>query len=308
MQNVASNSQEEMSYDLYFYKKKNSSLTEESFADYLTKNLNFNNSENSRQWSYENPETAVYFWIDWSESNTEDEDIQLFDKFDDFTNLNFTFGINFFRPQFFGLEIFPIIEKIIKDNDLWVLNPQDEEDPDHPRKFNPGYLKNQWIQHNNKVTIGQFNELDIEYYPLDKSNYMWWFLLNRDDLQNKLTEDIFVAGYFMIKSKDDGKLYTGCVWPEHIPIVLPPVDYVIIKKTIKTLFKTKEESGLVSYQTIMDTFGEYFESFENEIPDLKVLRQKNADLISKDFNKLTVRPVKDFGVGVSFDKFVNVRP
>lgn len=137
---------------------------------------------------------------------------------------------------------------------------------------------------------------------------MWWFLLNRDDLQNKLTEDIFVAGYFMIKSKEDGKLYTGCVWPEHIPIVWPPVDYVIIKKTKKMFFKTKEESGLVSYKIIMDKFGEYFESFEDDIPDLKVLRQNNANLISKEFNKLPIVQVKDFGVGVCFDRFVNVRP
>ena len=223
-------------------------------------------------------------------------------------NLNFTFGINFFRPRFFGLEVFPIIEKIIADNDLWILNPQDEKDPDNPQKFAPGYLQEQWIQHNDKVTIGQFKELDIDYYPLDKSNYMWRFLLNREEIQNKLTEDIFVAGYFMIKSREDGQLYTGCVWPEHIPIVLPPVDFVIIKKTIKTLFKTKEESGLVSYQTIIDKFGNYFETFENEIPKLKVLRQKNADIIAKEFNKLEVIPVKDFGTGVGFDKFVNVRP
>lgn len=297
-----------MSYDLYLYKQKNGNLTEESFADYLTKNFKHNISDNPNQWIYQNPETAVCFWFDWNEPNTEEEDIQLFDKFENFTNLNFNFGINFFRAQFFGLETFPILEKIIEDNDLWILNPQDEEDPNQPRKFNSSYLKDQWVLHNDRVTIEQFNELNFEYYPLDKSNYMWWFLLNRDDLQNKLSEDIFVAGYFMIKSKKDGKLYTGCVWPEHIPIVLPPVDYVIIKKTKKILFKTKEESGLVSYQTIMDKFEKYFESFENEIPNLKVLRQKNADLISKEFNKLTVKPVKDFGVGVSFDRFVNVRP
>jgi hypothetical protein len=127
-----------MSYDLHFYKRKSDTLSEESFANYLTTNLQFNNSETSRQWSYENPETAVYFWIDWSDPNTDEVEIEQFDKFENFTNLNFTFGINFLRPQFFGLEIFPIIEKIIEDNDLWVLNPQDPDDPDNPRNFNQG--------------------------------------------------------------------------------------------------------------------------------------------------------------------------
>lgn len=299
-----------MSYDLYLYKAKSSNLTEESFADYLTKNLKFNNSEHPNQWMYENPETAVYFWIDRNEPNTDDEEMQLFDNFEEYVNLNFTFGINFFRPQFFGFEVFPIIEKIIEDNDLYVLNPQDEDDPDNPRKFKPGYFREQWVRQNNNVSFKQFNELSIEYYPPEKSNYMWWFLYNREDIQNNLAEDIFVAGYFMLKSNEDGELYTGCVWPEHIPVVLPPVDFIIIKKTIKSLFKTKEETGLVPYQTIMDKFGKYFEPFENEVGilDLMVLRQKNADLISKEFNKLEVTPVEGFGTGVSFDCFVNIRP
>jgi hypothetical protein len=64
---------------------------------------------------------------------------------------------------------------------------------------------------------------------------------------------------------------------------------------------------LVSYKIIMEKFGDYFESFENEIPNLEVLRPKNAKLISKEFNQLTLTPVKDFGVGVSFDKFVNFK-
>jgi hypothetical protein len=91
--------------------------------------------------------------------------------------------------------------------------------------------------HNQNLTIQQFNELGIEFYPLDKSNYLWWFSFNRQELQNRLTDDIFVAGYSMIKSNEDGRLYTLCVWPEHIPILLPPVDYVIINKKIKTLLK-----------------------------------------------------------------------
>lgn len=297
-----------MSYDLYLYKHKNSSLTEDSFADYLTKNLKHNISDNSNQWIYQNPETGVCFWFDWNEPNIEKEDIQLFDKFDDFKNLNFNFGINFFRAHFFGLETFPILEKFLEENDLWVLNPQDDKNSDFPIKFESGYLKNQWIKHNEQVTIKHFNEMNFEYYPLDKSNYMWEYLLKRENLQNNLIEDIFVAGYFMLKSIIDGKLYTGCVWPEHIPIVLPPVDYVIIKKTKKILFKTKEESGLVSYKIIMDKLGKYFEPFENDIPDLKVLRKNNANLISTEFNKLPIVQVKDFGVGVCFDRFVNVRP
>lgn len=124
-----------MSFDLYFYKRKDNQLTEQQVAAYLDDNILHNNSEHPRQWSYENPATGVYFLIDWNEPDDTPENIEIFDSFHDHTYLNFSFSINFFRPRFFGLEIFPIIEAFINDLDLYVLNPQDETDPDHPRKF-----------------------------------------------------------------------------------------------------------------------------------------------------------------------------
>jgi hypothetical protein len=124
-----------------------------------------------------------------------------------------------------------------------------------------------------------------------------------------LTEDIFVPGYFVLKSREDGQLYTACVWPQHIPIILPPVDYLIIQKKYKKLFKKVEESGLVAYDTIIKQFGDQFEEFEYEVPRLKLIRQANADTIEKQFNSLKLgEPVNEFGNGVAFDSFVNVRP
>lgn len=298
-----------MSFDLYFYKKKDSQLTEEQVAEYLTNNLAHNQSGHPKQWDYENPATGVYFLIDWSEPEEEPEGIELFDSFQDFTYLNFSCSINFFRPVFFGLEIFPLIEKMIADLDLYVLDPQDEVDPDNPAKFSSGYLQEQWVRHNNHLSLSHFEELNLEYLPLDKSNYLWRYLTNREELQNSLTEDIYVPGYFILKSNEDGILYTACVWPQHIPIILPPVDYLIVQKVYKRLFKEVKESGLIAYNTIMDQLGHKFEAFEYEIPDLKVIRQANADSIKKEFNALELgKSINDFGNGVALGSFVNVRP
>jgi hypothetical protein len=298
-----------MSFDLFFYKRKDSQLTEEQIAEYLTSNLSHNASEHPRQWNYENPSTGVYFLIDWNEPEDEPERIEIFDNFQEFKYLNFSFGINFFRPRFFGLEIFPIIEKLVSDLDLYVLDSQDETDPDNPRKFPVGYFQEQWIRHNDGLTLDQFKELNFEYLPLEKSNYLWWFQIHREELQNNLTEDIFVPGYFVLKNKDDGELYTACVWPKHIPIILPPVDYLIVQREYKNLFKKVEESGLVSYDIIIKQFGDKFEDFEYEVPNLKVIRQENADRIEKQFNSLKLgKTIKEFGNGVAFDGFVNVRP
>lgn len=298
-----------MSFDLYFYKRKESQQTEEQLAEYLTHNLPHNISDHPRQWNYENPATGVYFLIDWNEPEDETKRIEIFDNFQDFKYLNFSFSINFFRPRFFGLEIFPIIEKFIKDLDLYVLDSQDETDPDNPRKFPVGYFQEQWIRHNDRVTLDQFKELKFEYLPVDKSNYLWWFQTHRETLQNNLTEDIFVPGYFVLKSKEDEELYTACVWPQHIPIILPPVDFLIVQKEYKKLFKKVEESGLVSYDEIINQFSDQFEDFEYDVPNLKVIRQANSDKIEKQFNSLKLgKTVSEFGQGVAFDSFVNVRP
>ena len=298
-----------MSFDLYFYKKKVNRLTEEQVAEYLSNNLGHNVSEHPKQWHYENPDTGVYFLIDWNEPEDEAERIEIFDNFKDYKYLNFSFSINFFRPRFFGLEIFPIIEKFVKDLDLYVLDSQDETDPDNPRKFPMGYFQEQWIRHNDRVTIDQFNKLKFEYLPVDKSNYLWWYQTHKEALENSLVENIFVPRYYILKSNDDGQLYTACVWPNHIPIILPPVDYLIIYKKNKKLFKTVEEDGLVSYNTIVNIFGDQFEEFENQIPNLKVLRPANADKIQKAFNALKLeKTAKEFGNDVAFDGFVNVRP
>jgi len=298
-----------MSFDLYLYKRKDNQLTEQQVAEYLNDNIPHNNSQHPRQWSYENPATGVYFLIDWNEPDDDPENIKIFDSFQDYQSLNFSFSINFFRPRFFGFEIFPIIEKFINDRDLYVLDPQDETDPDNPRKFPQGYFQEQWIRHNDKATLDQFEELNFLFLPVEKSNYLWWFQTHREELQESLTEDIFVPGYFVLKNKENGQLYTACVWPEHIPIILPPVDYLIVQKKFKRLFKTVEESGLVPYDTIISQFGEYFEDFEYSLPDLKVIRQLNADQIEKKFNALKLgKTVTDFGSGVAFDSFVNVKP
>ena len=49
-----------MSYDLYFYKQKETDLSETKIGNYLTANLVPEN-ENDKQWFFENQDTDVYF-------------------------------------------------------------------------------------------------------------------------------------------------------------------------------------------------------------------------------------------------------
>lgn len=295
-----------MSYDLYFYKHKDNNLTEKECAGYLTANLPFTNTEHPKQWHYENPETGVYFIIDWNESNTEAEEIMLFDSFPEFVNLNFNLSVNFFRPDYFGVEIFPVIEKLIADLDLYVLNPQDEVNADNPAKFSSGYFLEQWIRHNKRVSAEKFEELGFNYMPAEKSDYIWNYLFHKAELEGNIKEDIFVPGYFILKCKGTGQLYTACVWPNHIPLILPPVDFVVIQKMYRKLFKEVEESGIVKRESMDHIVRTYFDDFEFKVPGLKILTQANADKLAKEFNNLKIeRKISEFE-SVDKDRFVNV--
>jgi hypothetical protein len=298
-----------MSYDLYFYKKKSSNQSEKDIINYLNNCEYLSVEENETQWSYFNEETGVYFGIDLNEPNTEEEDIEIWDNFSEYENLNFNFTINFIRPNFFGYESFPILEKIIEDLDIYLLNPQDENDPDNPHKFEKGYLEKQWIRQNEQLIIKNFEEFHVEYYDKEKSDYIWNFSFIRNELQENLEEDIFVPGYFLLKNKIDNQIYRVCVWPKHIPIILPPIDFVIVQKEYRKLFKKVEESGLVPIEQINEKFGNYFENFDYKNLKMRVINQQNADKIEKEFNKLILESqVKDFGESISFDSFVNVKP
>ncbi len=92
-------------------------------------------------------------------------------------------------------------------------------------------------------------------------------------------------------------------------MIIPPVDFIIIKKNYRKFFRNVEESGLVSIQQIETKLGKYFEDFECEIPNLKVVYQESADKMQKEFNHLKIESqVNDFGNLISIDRLVNAKP
>lgn len=294
-----------MSFDLYFYKRKENPVTEKDLANYLNNNLEFNISDSDRQWNYENPETGVYFFIDWNEPDIADEANE---EFEGLTNLNFNFSLNFFRPDFFGMESFPIIEKLAIDLNIIIYNPQVDDGTDM-YSIAPGAFYANWHKYNRKFIKQMFNELNLRYMPAEKANYIWHYQSNRIKIEAELKEDIFVPNIIVLQSDVDLQLYSMCVWPEHIPVILPKVDYVIIKKSYRSFFKTVTESGMVAFDTIIKELGDAFIDFDSRVPDIKVLRQHAADSRAKRFNQLEIiSAVAAFGNRISLDNFVNDRP
>jgi hypothetical protein len=283
-----------MSYDLYLYKKKNATTSEEQVADYFSKKIPFTKMEGKRQWIYENPDTGVYFLMNHYKR---ERHIDVKSKNPEFENLKFDISINFMRPDFFGLEIFPLVDKLIADLDIYMLNPQDPTDSSNPVKFEPAYLLNQWLDQSHKVTdTSDFDKHDR--MPTDKSNYLWQYQFHRKDLENSIVEDIYIPNCFIVKDFQKGQLHTMISWPDHIPIVIFPVDYFIIGRS--------SERGLVSFDTMMKEFGDLFEPLEYKLGGLRVLRQDKADTMQEKWDKLNLElQVKEFGEGIRWDSFVN---
>lgn len=288
-----------MSYDLFFFKQKDCKTTDSDIRNYLDKRLT--NPQNSDQYWHENKETGVYFCIEYNEPKTDDEIIEGFDNFD---NTHWTFNINFLRPQFFGLESFPFVEKFINDLDLLVFNPQTNGD-DSLKKYSYTDLFYNWNAINERHSSDLYTEYGLCYLDLEKSNKSWTFNKNRIELQNKIGDGTFVPGIFYFKEHKTGQVSTLSVWPEHISVVIPDVDYFIIQKKIKKLFGKKESNGLVSIKVIKDTFKDFITN-EN---GYDLITPSNSMKIEKLFNELEyIGDFTELGEGITVDKIVNYKP
>ena len=295
-----------MSYDLYFYKRKESKLTEKEIVEYLTTNL-ISTSESNRQWFVENEVTETYFSIEQNEAETDEEAIELYERFEEFDNTQFLFNLNFLRPDFFGQFAFDFIDKFVQDFDLFVLNPQSSTDTNNPFKPQIGELYENWSVLNAKHCSHFFKEHELDYYPVEKSNDFYQYNLNRERIQNELGENYYVPKLYLFKKKSDGCIITVCTWTEHIPNVFPPADYFLLTKKYKKSFKKVEDIGLISSQTFYERFGNFLADFA--FKNCKVIHPNNAEKVSDIFNSTKIEhKLDEFADRVQIEKLANVQP
>lgn len=287
-----------MSYDLFFYKKRADSLSTTDIKEYLTRLPNAI-IESETQWFYENQETGVYCSFLYSGSEVEEEIEE--ESFADFENTGFSFNINFIRSHFFGKECFPIVERFVNDLNLYIVNPQKDS---VPQKIQSGVLEEEWGAINVNLVKSHFKENGLDYLELNKSNYTWHFCTKKKALQERLGEEYFVPGIFYMKKRGSNTVETLSIWPDHIPYVLPKVDYILVRKTVIKFFKERKEEGLVKYSDLISLLGEYFVDEE----DYKIIHPDKSNNISDIFNNLPV--VEDFSKNrevVTVDTIVNIK-
>jgi hypothetical protein len=281
-----------MSFDLFFYRKKGSGPSEGQLRDYLNTQLKTIASEES-QWFWENEDTEVYFSFDQNQPETDPGSVELWESFADFDNTHFTFNLNFIRPDFFGVEAFGFVDRMVSDLDLFVLDTQSRTDPDNPIKPEPGALYKEWSALNAKHSVHYFDEMELNYLDPEKATRAYQFNIDRASLQKRLGDDYFVPKVFFILPKGEKNVVTVSTWTQHIPTVLPQTDFYVLLKKVKKLFKTVEESGLVRCGTLFTSFKGSLE--DCDLPGCKIIHPME-------------QPLSTFGERVDMMKVVTVKP
>jgi len=293
-----------MSYDLYFYTKKGREINAKDIEQYFLENGCIRDGE-FPQWVYENEATNVYFVFERQPESEEAEDIEFFDSFDEFDNTQFTFNLNFFRPNFFGLEAFAYVDRFMCEFDLYALDPQSNTNPDTPSRETFETYYSEWSKANSGFSSEHFDALDLMHFPLDRSNDYWKYNFNAERLQEGLGDEYFVPTMFLVRRASTGSPITFSTWTQHIPNVFPPADYFLLNRQRRKLFRTIEESGLISHKTLMDVFGSYLEPFD--FKDCYIIHPANAELVADIFNTVEFEAdLKDFlGDGIDLSKLTN---
>jgi hypothetical protein len=193
------------------------------------------------------------------------------------------------------------------DLDLWVLNPQSGVDSENPRRETFESLYADWSEPNLCVSAEHFDEFELIHLPLERSNQLWEYNLRRSETQERLGGEYFVAGVFFLGLTDERKAITLTTWTQHIPCVIPPVDYVAINRKRKKLLRTVDETGVVSYKTLMSSLGRYFEDFEQN--GCKIIHPNNSEKAADAFSSLPFEiEVSELGKQIDLDHLTNAEP
>jgi hypothetical protein len=176
----------------------------------------------------------------------DDEDLEADDPL---KNACATFNLNFFRPHVFALEAIPEISEFVDAFELEV-----SEGDSIPKQFSPQHFQDQWSVGNACAYKGLRNEAAPKLLPAIEIERVWRWNMARGDYQERIGESLFVPKLFYFGWQES--LVTGVVWPDGIPMALPPCDIVwIMRKEIAArsffgIAKKRSTYAIVRYSEV----------------------------------------------------------
>jgi hypothetical protein len=202
-----------MSYDLFF-KPRIGTFKQERFFEYFR--LREHYVQSSLQFWYKNEDTGVYFSFEFQEP--------------DQAGLPVALNINYFRPSYFILEAEPEVTDFVRHFDLLVSDPQmhgmGEGD------YQTDLLISGW-NHGNEFAYSTLTDAvsqrdNISSFASAKLFRIWTWNRSRKKLQRQVGDSKFVPRIIFIRI--DQQIFSAAVWPDGIPALIPPVDYLIVPR------------------------------------------------------------------------------
>jgi hypothetical protein len=236
-----------MSYDLFF-KPRHGSFTADDFTRYFCDRPNYK-CEGSQAW-YGNEDTGVYFVFELQtelEPDLEHDDEVL-------EHFPVALNINYLRPSYFIFEAEPEVTAFVAHFDLLISDPQMEGMGEG--EYNAEKLLSGWKCGNEfgytAILKDESSRSGISHLPTEQLHKAWRWNYARSQLQERIGESKFVPRIMFMNL--GGSTVTAAVWPDGIPVVVTPVDYLCVprKELAPTkFFRKKEDTTFVTWDAAL---------------------------------------------------------
>ena len=283
-----------MSYDLFFYRDTSQpQITRSKFLKYFQGRAHYQ-VKNSQAW-YENEDTGVYFSFDFAETEEEEGGTK------SSVAGSVSFNMNYNRPHIFGLEAEPEVSAFVKSFHVLVSDPQNDgigEGAYTPEGFLRGW--NAGNRFGCQAILAMENAPDVHVLPASLIESSWRWNFNRNRLAEKLEQDLivgFVPRIMFIRHQ--GKIARFVVWTDSVVTVLPPVDIILVNRTISG---KQNDFALISWQELhpeLKKFKKVTEPPEHYLPPFDEVPKEIFDFCAK------LKPVKEKLEGVRVDQILD---
>lgn len=263
-----------MSFDLFFCRQDKSAPSLPELKEYFSALPHFEVNDveaGGAEFLYQNEVTGVYCTFSYSPLDAA--------ELEGCGSTGLTFNLNFNRPSFFAYETMPLVEDFCKRFNLMAEDPQDEtmQQPDAASLIESWRRGNTWAMGALKQTAGE-EGIEHHYLPEASATAWWQYTRVQPSLEDTITEDIFIPSP-MILMNPANELFTMILWPQGIAQFFPRADYVYLQREKKSFFRTKEETGFVPYDSVMEKIEHLLDDYDFGGLHLKYLRPEKTSQV-----------------------------
>jgi len=257
-------------------------IDEDQVLDYFRTRPNY--TVETRQARYGNKDTGVYFLFEMHEGEPKSPD----------SSYSVAFNLNFFRPSYFVHEAEREVTACVRHFSWVVLDPQIHGMGEG--EYQSDKLISGW-NHGNEFAYRAILEKpesrkNLLTLPTDRLDAIWRWNYDRSKLQEEVGDTKFVPRISLVLV--EGRLSTTIVWTDGIPMVFPPIDYVIVYRqelAPRRLLKRTPDFALLSWRDTLALLEPYMLKYSGRAFSLNYTRApEKVSAAVRSLEAMTLRP------------------